>query len=455
VRGTILIVDDEAAFARHLLRYLSSKGYQAVAASTAAEAVKLMAEVHPDIVLMDLRLPDSNGSDLMLSLRKDYPDTGFIIVTGFGSIRSAVEATRRGASDYLTKPFEIEELLISINNVLEKQVLAEEIRILRSTTPPAVRSTEDDRTMISRAMRRVMALAARTAEQDGAVLLEGESGTGKDHLARWIHRRSRRKDGPFFSINCSALPRDLAESELFGHEPGAFTGSQQRKKGLLELAGGGTLLLNEVGEMDLALQSKLLTFLDTHSIIRVGGERTIDIDARIIAATNRDLLEEVEAGRFRHDLFYRLDVFPIKLPPLRERPEDIPGLADHFIERLSFDMGLAEKPVLDGDALEMLSRNLWPGNIRELRNVLERALMGSADGTMTASSLSLPDAGGEWRLEVDFPRSRSLHDVTSDVARAIVEEALKRSRTRQDAARLLGISRHALAYQIKTLGIDD
>jgi DNA-binding NtrC family response regulator len=453
INGSVLIVDDEVALARHLKAILEREGYQVSTAHDTADARSTIARIYPDIVLLDLKLPDGDGSELMESLVDVYPETEFIIITAHGSIRSAVESTRKGAADYLTKPFEPDELLLSMRNVMQRRTLGEQVRRLHS---PADDGSGRDGTSTWRSpsMQRVRELALLAAEQDGIVLLLGESGTGKDHMARWIHDRSRRASGPFFTINCASLSRDLAESELFGHEPGAFTGTRGRKRGLLELAVNGTLLLNEIGDMDVGMQSKLLTFLDSRSFVRLGGERSIEIDARIFAATNKDLRAEVEAGRFREDLFYRLNVVPVELPPLRERTEDIPGLVGELLARLKVDMGLGAEPVITEDALAVLEDYSWPGNIRELRNVLERALMTSRGRVITATALNLQPGKRNWQISVPFTNGRCIHDVTRTVARKLVLEALRRSSTRQEAARLLGISRHSLAYQMKVLEID-
>jgi DNA-binding NtrC family response regulator len=412
---------------------------------------------YPDVVFMDLKLPDADGSRLIGELKKDHPSTSFIVITAHGSIRSAVESTRRGAFDYLTKPFEPEQMLHSLEKALKGKVLGEEVKRLRDLgghLPTRACRSRKGLAYPSEAMRKVRRLASMASEQDGIVLLQGESGTGKDHLARCIHRESGRSDGPFFAINCAALTRELAESELFGHEPGAFTGTRGRKRGLLELAEQGSLLLNEIGELDSAIQSKLLTFLDTRSFIRVGGERSIGIDARIFAATNRDLLREVEDGLFRRDLYYRLAVLPIRLPPLRERRADIPIIVDELIDRLVGDLGLTSRPELTAKAMEVLRAYDWPGNIRELRNVLERAIMLSGGGEVDESCLGLHETPGQWSYTVSFPNGKCLHDITDEVAREVVTEALRRAEgKKQAAARLLGISRHALAHQLKKLGI--
>jgi two-component system, NtrC family, response regulator AtoC len=294
----------------------------------------------------------------------------------------------------------------------------------------------------SDAMKSTFSKARYAAATDSIILLLGESGSGKDYLARWIHDKSKRVKGPFFSINCAAVPHELAESELFGHEAGAFTGARGRKRGLLELAEGGTLLLNEIGELSLPLQSKLLTFLDTRSFPRVGGEKSISVNARLMAATHRDLEEEVSKGRFLQSLFYRLNVFAIRVPPLRERSKDIPLLIREIISRLAVEMQLLEIPELDAAALNALAGYSWPGNVRELRNVLERALMLAQDGNLALSLPKLNGGSEDWSFVMTFPKDRSLHDVIDEIIHSLCSEALRRSGgSKKSAARLLRISR--------------
>lgn len=306
----------------------------------------------------------------------------------------------------------------------------------------------------SDAIRATMALARKAADSDSIVLLTGESGVGKDYFARFIHENSKRSDGPFFAINCAAVAPELAESELFGHEAGAFTGALGRSRGLLELAEGGTLLLNEIGEMPLPLQSKLLSFLDTRSFTRVGGRKSISVNARLIAATNRDMEEAVAAGTFRQDLFYRLNVLSIRVPPLRERREDLPILVAQIVAQLESELNLTRIPAIEPDAIAGMSAYDWPGNVRELRNHLERALIVSKDGALDLSpgDLGVPDE--QWCHEVCFPQNQSLNEVTRTLKRALVKEALRRTAgSRKEAAQLLGISRHALRRQMESLGL--
>ncbi|MBI5248184.1 MAG: sigma-54-dependent Fis family transcriptional regulator [Desulfomonile tiedjei] len=460
--GTILIVDDDAQVVRHLEYLLRAEGYQVAGAHNAAEVRRTIRVFFPDVVLLDLKLPDADGLTLMTEIREIHPSARYLIMTAYGSIRSAVEATRLGASDYMTKPVDMDELLISLRNAMRERIRDEEVRLLRKayrpphtsrpTRPVSEQAIHD---YPSEAMRSTLQKARQAAAGDSVVLLLGESGTGKDYLARFIHNHSSRADGPFFAINCAAVSPELAESELFGHEPGAFTGARGRKRGLLELAERGTLLLNEIGELSPELQAKLLTFLDTRSFTRVGGEVSIPVDARLIAATNRDLQKEVAEGRFRTDLFYRLNVLSIRVPLLCERVQDIPVLAREIIAQLVAEMDLSHIPEVDAASMTALANYSWPGNVRELRNVIERSLMLSSGGTMSVAALDLTECRTDWLYRLRFPENRSLNEVIEEAKRAVIVEALCRSAgKRQAAARLLGISRNALFHHMKSLGID-
>jgi PAS domain S-box-containing protein len=304
----------------------------------------------------------------------------------------------------------------------------------------------------SHAMRTVFHMARVAAQKDGIILLLGESGSGKDYLARYIHDHSRRSNNPYYTLNCAALPPELAESELFGHEAGAFTGARGRKRGLVEMAEGGTLLLNEVGELPLPLQAKLLTFLDTRSFTRVGGERPVSVNARILAATNRDLENELRQGRFRHDLYYRLNVLCLRVPPLRERMDDLPNLVDRIMEALAVEMQLPERPTVDQATQRALQSYKWPGNVRELRNVLERALMLWESGPIKLATLGSEVHGEEWTHVVRFPNDGSLTEVAREVKQSLCLEALRRSNgNKAEAARMLGITRYSLLRVLKTL----
>jgi len=464
--GTVLIVDDEVQLVRHLEHLLRSEAYQVVGVHSAAEARRAVKSLYPDVVLLDLRLPDGDGTTLMGELMSQHPSARYIIITAHGSIPSAVQATLKGASDYLTKPFEPDDLLLSVGNAMRDRLREEEIKVLRKVgrsrykgrpDTDAAAAVPESPGYVSESMGFTLARANQAAGSDSIILLLGESGSGKDYLARYIHDNSRRANGPFFTVNCAAVSPELAESELFGHEPGAFTGARGRKRGLLELAEGGTLLLNEIGELSMPMQAKLLTFLDTRMFTRVGGETQIRVNARLIAASNRDLEKEAAEGRFRSDLYFRLNVLTIRMPPLRQRIEDLPALVKEIMDELASDMASAEIPRIDADTMKTLAGYHWPGNVRELRNVLERALMLSSSGKIELSSLGIDNQHEEtWSYTVHFPRDRSLHDVTHEFKRSLVLEALRRSGgSRQGASRLLGISRHALAYQMKSVGLAD
>jgi DNA-binding NtrC family response regulator len=460
--GTVLVVDDDVQIVKHLEYLLRAEGYQVTGAHNAAEVRHTIRVFFPDVVLLDLKLPDADGLSLMKEIREIHPSARYLIMTAYGSIRSAVEATRLGASDYMTKPVDVDELLISLRNATRERVRDEEVRLLRRAERPPHTSlprkpvTEHSvNSYPSEAMRTALQEAGQAAAGDSVVLLLGESGTGKDYLARIIHNQSSRSDGPFFAVNCAAVSPELAESELFGHEPGAFTGARGRKRGLLELAEQGTLLLNEIGELSPELQAKLLTFLDTRSFNRVGGEVSVSVNARLIAATNRDLKKEVAEGRFRTDLFYRLNVLSIQVPLLRERVEDIPILVREMMTQLAAEMDLPCIPEVDTATMRALTTYTWPGNVRELRNVIERALMVGPGEAVSIASLGLKESPEDWLYSLRFPENRSLNDVLGEVKRALITEALRRSSgKRQAAAGLLGISRNALFHHMKSLGIN-
>jgi len=321
----------------------------------------------------------------------------------------------------------------------------------RSATQSVIPTPADD--YPSAAMRATIAAARLAAETDSLILLTGESGTGKDHLARFIHKNSKRSSCPFYLINCAAVSEELAESELFGHEAGAFTGAQRRKRGLLELAEGGTILLNEIGELSLRLQAKLLTFLETKTFARVGGEKMVTVDARLIAATNRDLTQEVAEGRFRGDLFYRLNVFQIRIPPLRERLEDIPLLAQQLVSILTLELQFQNSPEIDAQVLQRLTQYTWPGNIRELRNLLERAIILSQGRSLSHKYLGFPGEDDRPSALASASGIKGYDDIIQDTKRSLIEDALKRAGgKRHEAARLLGLTRDALKRQMTTLG---
>ncbi|HEY7445609.1 MAG TPA: sigma-54 dependent transcriptional regulator, partial [Vicinamibacterales bacterium] len=370
--ASILVVDDEALLRLSLRARLAQDGYDLLEAGTAAEALNQL-ESEPDLVLLDFQLPDGDGLNVLRQIKQRSPDTVVILMTGFSSIENAVEAMKLGAFHYVNKPFDVEEIVLLADKALETTRLRREVRALRSS-----QSREFGFDAIignSPAMQRVKTLLSKIAESPAStVLLTGETGTGKDLAAKAIHYNSERASKAFVNITSSALPEQLLESELFGHERGAFTDARQQKRGLLEAADRGTVFLDEIGEMTLPLQSKLLRFLEEKAFKRVGGLTDIRVDVRVVAATNKNLEEDVKAGKFREDLFYRLQVMPITLPPLRDRKGDVPLLASYFIDRYNREFKKRIRG-LSSAALALVDQYSWPGNIRELRNAIERAML--------------------------------------------------------------------------------
>ena len=449
---TILVVDDE-----HLIRWsveqvLRREGYGVLQAGTGADALRLTQAESPDLVLLDIQLPDANGLEILERLRAGDPDLPVIMITAHGGVESAVRAMKLGAHDYVIKPVNFEELSLSIRKALENRSLRREVARYQAEQREGARLA--DLVGESRAIRDLAAMIERIAQSDATtVLLEGESGTGKDLVARIIHFESARARAPFLALNCVALPEHLLESELFGHEKGAFTDAKGLKKGLFEQADGGTVYLDEIGDMKPDLQAKLLRLIEEKSFRRVGGLRDFRVDVRIIAATNRDLGRALEEGAFRKDLYYRLKVFPLRLPPLRERREDILPLAHHFIARFSHEMG-REVREIHPEAQSCLTGYDWPGNVRELRNVLERALI-LASGPMlhvehlpseVGAPVPPPDKAVPMALPAEGVR-------LEEVERDLVRQALEATGGNQvRAARLLGISRDALRTRMKKFG---
>ena len=379
--ATVLLVDDEPGIRSALTRTLTRFGHEAVTAANVTEALRALSSHHVDLIISDWHMPGVDGLDFLRMLRDDDQTTPVIMLTAFGTIEHAVAAMRAGATNYLTKPFEPEQLQLTIDQALAVSRLREENRSLLRELQGS--RSEHEIVGESRAVRRALESVSAAASSRATVLLQGESGTGKELLARAIHMQSDRHAGPFVRINCAALPEGLIESTLFGHEKGAFTGAFKRSIGAFERAHGGTLLLDEISEMRLDLQPKLLRVLQEREIERIGGAGPITVDVRIIATTNRDLDVEAKAGRFRQDLFYRLSVFPIRVPPLRERRDDIPLLAHRFAARAAEE---AKKEVhgFTPDAMELLCDHTWPGNVRELQHAVERAVILSVDPLLHA-----------------------------------------------------------------------
>lgn len=430
---------------------LRAAGYEVTVAETAAKGLALFRELRPAVVFLDLRLPDGDGLNVLRMLKAESgDDTAVIVVTAFGEISTAVEAMRLGAYDYLKKPFDFNELEVLVSRALDTTQLRRQVGEIRQERRKTY--ALDNIVGESERIQQVLRLVDRIAQSDAAtVLVRGENGTGKDLVARAIHYHSRRADGPFLDLSCTAMPETLFESELFGYEKGSFTDAKAMKRGLLELADGGTLFLDEVGDMPLVSQAKFLRVLETRQFKRLGGVVDQRVDIRIIAATNADLEAAVRTGRFREDLYYRLKVIPIVLPPLRERPEDIPLLLHHFMAKYNAEFRKNFRRVSD-EALKLLVAYPWPGNVRELRNLLERILILERGDTILPEHLppeitSPSTAGGQARFTLPSHGIR-LEDVEMDFVRQAFRMA-DGNQTR--AAQLLGISRDALRYRLQKL----
>ncbi|MGE5850396.1 MAG: sigma-54-dependent transcriptional regulator [Candidatus Methylomirabilota bacterium] len=457
--STVLVVDDEHLIRWSLEQQLRREGYSVLLAETGAEALQRVQADAPDLVLLDVRLPDADGLEILERLRVANPEAPVIMITAHGGVDSAVRAMKLGAHDYLIKPINVEELKVALKKALETRALRREVTRLHTEQQEGARL--EDIVGVSRVIQDLRLLIQRIAQSDATtVLLEGESGCGKDLVARVIHFQSARARGPFLAVNCVALPEHLLESELFGHERGAFTDARALKKGLLEQADGGTVYLDEIGDMKPGLQAKLLRLIEEKSFRRVGGVRDLRVDVRIIAATNRDLTKAIESGEFRKDLYYRLKVFPIYLPPLREHPEDILPLAVCFVTRFKREM---RREILDihRDAEACLQRYPWPGNVRELRNVLERAMILASGDVLKLEHLPPEIGSGQGELLPALPPPAKTAPIAlpqeglrlEEVERDLVRQALQATEGNQvRAARLLGISRDALRNRMKKFG---
>ena len=461
----ILVVDDEQLIRWSLTEALRNWGYSSVEAGTGAAALSAFDTEQPAAILLDVNLPDGSGLDVLREIKRRQPDAVVIMITGNVLVADTIAALRGGAYDFIGKPINLEELQVTIRNGIEAQSLRKEVKLFRRER--ARQFSFDQIVGSSPGMRNMFALARKVAGSEvSSVLLEGESGTGKDMVAKAIHYGSRRADAPFVAINCAAIPANLVESELFGYEKGAFTDAKARKEGLFEQAEGGTLFLDEIGELELSLQAKLLRGLEEGAFRRVGGLRDIALDVRVIAASNRDLKTESAAGRFRPDLYYRLSVIQIEIPPLRERGDDVIMLAEHYITHFNERL---RKHIsgLSSEVEETFRRYSWPGNVRELRNVIERVMILEDGDLITTAYLPRglnPDEGIS-QAKSDSTKQPSQQDgrmrgfnlppgglVLDDLEMSLVRQALERSGGNQTrAAELLGISRDQLRYRLKKL----
>jgi two-component system response regulator PilR (NtrC family) len=455
--ATILVCDDEAALREMLSVLLSRAGYRVVTAETRAAALQKLASEELDAVVTDLALPDGSGMEVLSAARARDESTQVVMITAYGGTEQAVEAMRRGAYDFIQKPFRNHELLALLEKALEKRRIVDENRALRATVRGTYRS--GDLLGKSEPMRRIMELVRRVASARTSVLITGESGTGKEVVARSLHDQSDRRDGPFIVVNCGALPEALMESELFGHEKGAFTGAATRSDGLFRAAQGGTLFLDEIGELPGGLQVKLLRVLQERKVRPVGGSRELEIDVRVVAATNRDLEREVASGAFRQDLFYRLNVIRLHLPPLRERPEDIPLLAEHFVLKHA---ALAEKRVeLSPEARRWLAQQPYFGNVRELENVIERAVTLALGDRITLDDL--PEGARTEKRHVvadvdpaDLPPGFDIDAHLGGIERRLLVRALEQAGgVRTEAAKLLGTTFRSFRYRLAKYGLGE
>jgi len=452
-RLKVLLVDDEAGILETLRILLRGEGYAVRTAGGGGEALKLLSEVRPDLVVTDIRMPGTSGLDVLSSAREADPEIPVILMTAQASLQSAVRAVNEGAYYYLQKPFSNEELLAICRRASEARVLKAENRRLRKEIRRRGGGFEGRPIGKSRGFLEVLELAETVAPTDSTILLSGESGTGKEVIARFVHALSERSDGPFFSINCGALPESLLESELFGHVRGAFTGAVKDKDGLLFAARGGTFFLDEIGEMTPATQVKLLRALQEREVIPVGATESRPVDVRIIAATNRDLEEEIRRGTFRSDLYYRLNVIALHLPPLRERRDDIPLLSLHFLSRLSGPDPDLPSPELSEEARDALLAYDWPGNVRELENALERAAVVAEGGLIEPEDLPErvvePPAA---RLIADQPPANPPMEV---IERAYIEWVLRaEGGNKSRAAEVLGIDPSTLYRKLNRYGLN-
>ncbi len=457
-KSKVLIIEDEARMRRVMVMQLSELELELFEAENGRQAIDALEQERFDLVITDLKLPRPDGMEILAFIKEKNPELPVIVITAFGSIDNAVEAIRLGAFDYVTKPFKEERLRDCVSKALHISRLTSELRCLRQE----VEDKYQFHNIIgnSSSICKVLKLAGDVAPTDTTVLITGESGTGKELLSRAIHYNSERADGPFLPVNCAAIPATLLEAELFGYEKGAFTGADRQQKGKFEVASGGTLFLDEIGDMSLDVQAKLLRILEGQRFERLGSSRSIQADVRVIAATNRSLKKMVEEKRFRHDLYYRINVFPIKIPPLRERRGDITLLCHHFIQQFSLDFGRKKTPKLSRAALDLLKQHQWRGNIRELKNTIERAMILCKDDQITTRHLVLnesPEAVlDDMNMDqlVEFLLSDTGIDL-EDLEKRLIHQAMHISKNNvSKAARILCLSRPTMRYRLEKINFN-
>ena len=454
MNSQILVIDDEKNYLLILETILGEEGYSVTALNDPEMALDYLDESEVDVVITDMKMPGISGQEILEQVRKNYPHIPVLIMTAYGSIDGAVEAMKCGAFDYISKPFSNDELVLSVKKAVMLSRSEQEIIRLRQTL--AEQHGPHKLAGRSKPMREVLQMVSRVAPSKSTVLVTGESGTGKELIAKAIHYSSPRKDGPFISVNCMSLSPGILESEIFGHEKGSFTGASAMKKGRFELAHGGTLFLDEIGELSADLQVKLLRVLQERSFERVGGNKTITVDIRLVAATNQNLKDSVKQGSFREDLYYRLNVVNINIPPLRERREDIPVLVAHFMQKLSGDDDKSVKKFAP-EALEYLNAYEWPGNVRQLENVVERCMVLAAKDMIGVEDLpsEIKDEEAQFKSAVDLlPVKLELAGTLEKIEAALIRRALVKSGFVQvKAAELLNISKSLLQYKLKKYNI--
>ena len=448
MRETVLIVDDEESILRSVSDILADEGYRTVTACDGHQALQRITESPPDVVLLDVAMPGRDGIETLAEVRRSWPELPVVMMSGHGSVETAVRATKLGAYDFLEKPLSYDKILLCVRHSLESARL----ELLNSELREEL-ARQNELIGESPVMRELKDQISMAAPTDGWVLITGENGTGKEVVARELHAHSKRAHSPFVAVNCAAIPEELIESELFGHEKGSFTGALQTRRGKFEGADGGIIFLDEIGDMSLRTQAKILRILQEHSFERVGGTETLEVNVRVIAATNKDLETEMAAGRFREDLYYRLNVIPFHVPPLRERGDDIPQLVEHFLQRFAAENGKPRPKVTDA-ALQQLVAYAWPGNVRELQNIVERLVLMTPAEEIGVEDLPAQLTAPEREKRLRGLATEKLAEARAAFEREFLEEKLRENRGNiSRTAEVVGLARETLSRKLRNLGI--